>query len=609
MDPGFCREVSHLPVHWPAGKQTSVKSMSSPKRRAELTIDVYRPDANWTVCLVRWVLLFGIVLVALFDPVHHLPGYTLGQFLVGFGAYSLSITIFLAMGLFIQVIPPFALVVDTLALLVLINLSGGTDSPFFFFAIFPILVATLQFSWQAGLLTTMIFILNQGVRSVLAWDAGRGAAQLYQPGLHAMIFLWTFLVAAVASKSAVAPGALTGHRQPGKDPDMPEDFRMIYEMASTLSATLNYERVLESILDISRMGFIDLGHRVGESIGMVFLYDRKGQLFVASHRNLMSRDDENQHLNGSSGIVGQAIATAQAVIGEEPAADPEISIFNSLKQAKSMLCVPLRAGFETYGAVLFASIKPNAFTQEHLELLTIFCNQATIALQNASLYQSLREERDKIVDKEEEARRKLARDLHDGPTQDVAAIAMRLNFARLLIERDPARARVELERLEDLAHRTVKEIRSMLFTLRPIILETEGLVAALNQYADNLRENDNLPVEVDAERYSECLDSDAQGVVFAILEEAVNNAKKHAQASRIWIRLSVENDLFVAQVADNGRGFDVKSVERSYGTRGSLGLLNLKERAELVDGTLNIESAPGQGTRITLLVPISQEPI
>jgi signal transduction histidine kinase len=272
-----------------------------------------------------------------------------------------------------------------------------------------------------------------------------------------------------------------------------------------------------------------------------------------------------------------------------------------------MICVPLRAGFETYGAVMFASAKPNVYTVEHMDLLTIFCYQATVALQNASLYQSLREERDKIIDKEEEARHKLARDLHDGPTQDVAAIAMRLNFARLLVERDPSRARAELARLEDLAHRTVREIRSMLFTLRPVILETEGLVAALNQYADNLREDNGLHVEIDAERYQDCLDMVAQGVVFAIIEEAVNNAKKHAEASRVLVRLAVEGDLFVALIADNGRGFDVDAMERDYGSRGSLGMVNLKERAELVEGNINIESTLGQGTRITLIVPLDRE--
>jgi signal transduction histidine kinase len=583
--------------------------MSPLKGRIGQAKEEKRTDSGWAVCLVRWVLLAGILLVGLFDPVHHLPGYTLGLFVAGFGAYSLTITALLAVGLFAQAVPAFTLTMDMVALLLLTSLSGGVESPFFLFSLFPILVATLQFSWQTGLLAAVTFILSEGLRLGLAWTTEQGGTHLFQLSLHAMLYLLTVLVTGIASGRTWSLKAQKKTTQPAASSAVPEDVKMIYEMASTLSATLNYERVLEAILDISRMGFVDLGHRVGESVGMVLLYDQEGLLFVASHRNLVSREDENRRVQGRTGMLGRAIATAQAVIGEETASDPELKAFNSLKPVKSALCVPLRAGFETYGAVLFASTKPNAFTNEHLELLTIFCNQATIALQNASLYQSLREERDKIVDKEEEARRKLARDLHDGPTQDVAAIAMRLNFARLLIERDPARARVELERLEDLAHRTVKEIRSMLFTLRPIILETEGLVAALNQYADNLRENDNLQVDVDAERYQDCLDPDTQGVVFAILEEAVNNAKKHAQASRIWVRLAVENDLFVAQVADNGRGFDVQAVERSYGTRGSLGMVNLRERAELVDGTLNVESAPGQGTHITLLVPISLEPI
>jgi len=189
----------------------------------------------------------------------------------------------------------------------------------------------------------------------------------------------------------------------------------------------------------------------------------------------------------------------------------------------------------------------------------------------------------------------------------MAAIAMRLNFARLLVEKDPGRAKAELERLEDLAHRTVREIRSMLFALRPVILETEGLLAAVSQYAENLRENDSLPVTVDAETYRDCLNNETQGVVFAILEEAINNARKHSQASRIWVRLSVDGDLFVADVIDNGRGFDTDAVAKGYGSRGSLGMVNLKERADLVGGTINIDSAPGRGACVTLLVPLTED--
>jgi signal transduction histidine kinase len=582
--------------------------MSWSKGWPKLTKGNRQSDTDWAICLVRWGLLACILAVGFFDPARHLSSNALAIFALVFGAYNLTITLLLAIRFLTRAMPIFTLVADTVVVLALVFLSGGTVSPFFFVPLLPILVATLRFGWEVGLLVAVVFSLSLGLRGALAWEAEQGLAQLFPTALQVLMLVLVAVVSGVAHKR-LAVGRLPSQAAQAEDQvAVPERVKTVLEMASTLSATLNHERVLEAILDISRLGFEELGYRVGESAGLVLLYDTDGLLYPASYRSLVVQEDANQRIKGADGIVGQAIALAQAVIGQEPASDPELKAFRSLERFKSMICIPLRAGFETYGAVLFASARPNIYTSEHLDLLLIFCNQATIALQNANLYQRLWEERDKIVDKEEQARHKLARDLHDGPTQDIAAIAMRLNFARLLLDRDPARARAELARLEDLAHRTVKEIRSMLFTLRPIILETEGLVAALNQYAENLRENDKLPVQVDAENYRDCLDSEAQGVVFAIVEEAVNNAKKHAHASRIWVQLAVQGDMFVAQVVDNGRGFDVQALERDYSSRGSLGMVNLKERAELVGGTINIESTPGQGTRITLIVPLEEQP-
>jgi signal transduction histidine kinase len=564
-------------------------------------------SGEWTICLMRWGLLACVVLVALLDPLRRLSPSQLALFVVSAALYNLIITLLLYLRLYFRVLPVLTLIADILILTALVHLSGGADSPYFVFAVFPILVATLRFGWHAGLLVVGIFFLSDIFQTALVWDTELASALLFQLGWRTLVYTLVAVVGGLVGER-VPTAAMFERRTPGtEDEVVREQLRMVYDLASSLSATLNYERVLDAILDISRLGFAELGMRVGESVGLVLLYDREGWLVPASHRNLVTREDEMRRIRGRKGIVADAISSGEAVIGGPPPNDAELREFESMRPCKSTICVPLRAGFETYGAVLFATVNGNAYTAQHVELLTLYCNQATIALQNASLYQSLREERDKIVGKEEEARRKLARELHDGPTQDVSAIAMRLNFARLLLDRDPKRARGELERLEDLAHRTVKEIRSMLFALRPVILETEGLLAALEQYADILRQNDGLPVEIDAKGYKDCLDVEAQGVVFSILEEAMNNARKHAQASRVWVRLTVKDDLLVAEVIDNGRGFDLDAVEDSYGSRGSLGLINLRERAELIAGTVNIESVRGQGTRVTLVVPISEE--
>ena len=562
-------------------------------------------SGEWVLSLLRWGLLACVVVVAVLDPAERISTRVLVLFALAAGIFNAAITLLLYFRLYLRGLPVLTLVVDIVTILALLHLSGGTGGPYIIFVTFPLLIAALRFGWPAGLLTAGIFFLDGALLIAVSWEMEQARELIFQLGWYT---LWLILVSVIVSvvSERVPPAEMTDRQAWETEARMvPEHLKMVYEMAASLSATLNYERVLEAILDISRLGFDELGMRLGQSVGLVLLYDDEGRLAPASYRNLVTRADENRRIRGNAGMVAEAISSGQAAIGDSAADDPELRAFDSLQSSKSIVCVPLRAGFETYGAVLFASVKAKAYTVEHLELLTLFCNQATIALQNASLYRSLRQERDKIVDKEEEARHKLARELHDGPTQDVAAIAMRLNFARLLLDRDPARARAELERLEDLAHHTVREIRSMLFALRPVVLETEGLLAALNMYAKNLQENESIPVTIDAEDYQDCLDLEAQGVVFAILDEAMNNARKHAQASQIWVRLAVEEDLFVAKVRDNGQGFDIENVENSYGSRGSLGMVNLKERAELVGGTLSIDSVPGRGTSVTLLVPIA----
>jgi len=563
-------------------------------------------SGEWAIFFLRWVLLACVAGVVLLDPVlHPLPSRFI-LFLAAFAIYNLAVALIIYLNLYFSALSFLTLVADIAAVLTLIHLRGGSSIIFPLLAIFPILIAALRFSWQAGLLTAVLFGLDAIARVAITQEPELSSALLGALPLLAVLYLLPAVVAGVVGEWVPRAPVWSWTRR--RDASVvPEQLRMVYDLASSLSATLNYERVLEAILDISRHGFDELGLRVGKSVGLVLLYDKNGLLWPASHRSLVTREDERRRIKGKRGIVAEAIDSASALIGGAPAKDPELYAFDSLQSCKSVICVPLRVGFETYGAVLFATVKSRAYTPEHMELLTMFCNQATISLQNASLYQSLREERDKIAGKEEQARRKLARELHDGPTQDVAAIAMRLNFSRLLVERDPERARAELERLEDLAHRTVKEIRSMLFALRPVILETEGLVAALNQYAENLRENEELPLQIEPGNYDECLDLEVQGVVFAILEEAINNARKHAQASFILVKLRVEGDLFVAEVIDDGRGFDVEAVETGYGSRGSMGMLNLKERAVLVGGTVNVESVQGQGTRVTLLVPVDED--
>jgi signal transduction histidine kinase len=228
-------------------------------------------------------------------------------------------------------------------------------------------------------------------------------------------------------------------------------------------------------------------------------------------------------------------------------------------------------------------------------------------LQNAALNNSLMDERNRIIQVEKQARDSLARDLHDGPTQDVAVIAMKMGIITRMLERTPDEVPNELRKVEDLARKTTKVIRHMLFTLRPQVLENQGLQVALEDMAKKVEETYGQVMAVrvswDAER---CLDPDQKNVIFQIVQEAVSNARKHAQAELVQVTVEQRDDFVITEIADNGVGFEVDAVTANYDQRGSFGMLNLRERTELIGGTFQIRSAVGKGTTITCHVPIRQ---
>ncbi|NIS81036.1 MAG: GAF domain-containing protein [Anaerolineales bacterium] len=385
-----------------------------------------------------------------------------------------------------------------------------------------------------------------------------------------------------------------------------ERARATFHMAAELTTTLDYERVLEMALDLSARSLEDFGSGDVDLVSALLLFSN-GKLHVASARGL-TLDDQRITFQGESGLMSRALTTGEPRISRDLSQDPELHRLEALRESGVVLCIPLITGLDSYGIMIFAHREPHYFNVERVELLWAIAQQAIIALQNARLYRDLEVEKERITEIQEEARKKLARDLHDGPTQTIAAIAMRVNFARRLMDRDPNGASDELFMVEDMARRTTKEIRHMLFTLRPLILESQGLVAGLQQLAEKVRETHEQKVIIEADSdVSECMEMAKQGVVFYIAEEAINNARKHAEAEHVWVRLLQNDGMFVLEVEDDGVGFNVGAVDANYEQRGSLGIVNMRERAELVNGLLHIESTEGQGTCISVMVPLTEE--
>ncbi|MBK9713130.1 MAG: GAF domain-containing sensor histidine kinase [Kouleothrix sp.] len=274
---------------------------------------------------------------------------------------------------------------------------------------------------------------------------------------------------------------------------------------------------------------------------------------------------------------------------------------------RSILCAPMRRGERIVGVMQVLNKRTGEpFTEQDLQLLTTLATQAAIAVENARLVRSLQAERDRLLAKEAEVRAAIARDLHDGPTQSVAAIAMNIEFVKKLMRAMPERVESELNVLSELVQKTAQDIRTLLFELRPLGLETQGLLSTLHQYVGRFRDpSGSLRLRLEAPASIPRLPIEIEAAIFIILQEAVNNARKHANSPEVVIYLYVEEGQLVASVRDRGRGFNVAAVDSTYNTRGSLGLLNMRERADLIGGECRIRSAEGEGTTVELRVPLS----
>lgn len=478
-------------------------------------------------------------------------------------------------------------------------------------ALLPLINASLYFQWVGTIVLIIINIILQGLIAYLSLPTDEiiRLLSILLPVYLAVGLFFAFLSQAV-SKGLFQRS--TGSALPEIGEKERERRRAIYNLISALSSSLNYQRVMETALDLSAKTLVELNAPAEKLISAVMLYapnaNNEPELRIGTSRGLVLSDTRIT-MPGTTGLIARAIDEGQPTLSRNLHRDQEMNRFLSLRDCRSVYCIPLRSGLDAYGILIFAHPEIEFFTPDRCEILDIIGNQAMIALQNAQLYRDLELEKERMMEIQEEARKKIARDLHDGPTQSVAAIAMRVNFARRLIERDTKSAAEELFKIEELARRTTKEIRHMLFTLRPLVLESQGLVAALESMAEKTKEtyNQEVIVQVDPE-IVQTLEASKQAVVFYIAEEAVNNARKHARAPHIWVRLkSLRENLRMLEIEDDGIGFNVGEVDASYNNRGSLGMVNMRERAELVNGILRIESSPGRGTRVRVVIPLSEE--
>jgi signal transduction histidine kinase len=302
-------------------------------------------------------------------------------------------------------------------------------------------------------------------------------------------------------------------------------------------------------------------------------------------------------------LTGAVAQSGEVIFVDDVDADPRVSgEIRNLFGINTYLGIPLTGSGKVVGVLNLTGEEQRTFNESDLELYRAIGSQVGIAVENAQLYAQAQ-----LVAALEE-RNRLARDLHDSVTQTLFSITLTAESARAMLVKKPERVEPQLERLQNLARGALAEMRALIFQLRPAALEEQGLVSALVKHIELVRskENQNINFSVEGERR---LSNEHEQALYRITQEALNNVVKHAQATEVNVKLTITDEAAYLTITDNGVGFDTTAVSRrTPQEQKSLGMTSMQERAVLAGGNISINSNPGGGTTISVILPLLSAP-
>ena len=300
----------------------------------------------------------------------------------------------------------------------------------------------------------------------------------------------------------------------------------LHEGLQAIASSLDMQQVLDSIL--SKAAMVS-----GAQIGSIMLLE-DGRLELRAIHGTDEPTTQSLTFGVGQGIAGQVLATGEPILANDVASHPAFQMPGAgMIVPKALLCVPMRLGADVIGVINLSNyLRTNVFDDDAVRVVASLASQTSIAVENARLYQHLRSERDRLISLEEVLRQDLARDLHDGPVQRLAGMAMNIEVIQNLLRKEPDRAIEELGELDQLVRMTIKEARTMLFELRPLVLETQGLPAALESYAEQFEASAGLPIDLDIAEDLDRMMPLVEQTMFSVIQEALGNIRTRPHAPR-----------------------------------------------------------------------------
>lgn len=375
----------------------------------------------------------------------------------------------------------------------------------------------------------------------------------------------------------------------------------LYEMSTGLSALLDVGTIKETAVRRACQVFRS------DAAGLAILHEASAEIRWHLLAGATVENLKSIRLQLGQGLVGKAIQSgeplmvkdAQLELGSEElvAMNPVLAEAN----LRAVLVVPIRIAGKPVGALMVAYHAPRSFHLNDLKLLTGLANQVAVAINNAQLHEQL----GALSTLKE--RQRLAREMHDGLAQLLGNVTARATAtSELLAQGKMLDAQGQLTRLREAVQKAYVDVRQSILGLRAPSSPRHGLLEALNEYIERLNEQGEISIRMESSEGARLHDLPPAVEVqtIRIIQEALNNVRKHSQAKAASVQVCGDGDWLTITIQDDGKGFD---LPKGYNTGRHFGLQMMRERAESVGGRLTVKASPGKGTSLIVQLPIERE--
>lgn len=378
--------------------------------------------------------------------------------------------------------------------------------------------------------------------------------------------------------------------------------RMSFGLAESLHLNQRLQNALKVVIDVTKFDG-----------GVIYLVEESEKKLALQFMQGLS-DDFIQRVKTweiGRGNTGISAKTGKAIFIEDAEHD---GVFDpglrAIENIHGFAAIPLFSKSRTLGMLCIIHRQPFFFSEGLRRMLQAFGNQIGFALENAKLYEAARaRERDlremslAMVRLQEDERKRLAREIHDGLSQVLTVLKINAELTMKNNETDTLKAAGYLQEVLVLANEAETEAKRLANDLRPAILDDFGLKAAIKLHATNFERRTGIAVELHLPFYEIRFDPMIETSVYRIVQEILANVAKHANATKVTIQFLVREGILALIVADNGKGFDYQAMDVNEG-RSHHGLRNMRERVEFIGGTFRVESVRNRGTEILMEIPI-----